>query len=357
MHTTSVQYTFEPSSYLPLEHAVTWCRRKDGGDALEPPVEAADPLVQGCSVVICTYKRAASLSRLLDSLLAQSRKPDQLIIVDASPDEETEQVVRNHQYIENLANKLLYFRVSGPLKGLTRQRNFALRWVNSDLVTFFDDDIILLPDCLRNMENSHRLLGDQVMGVGAFIQNQDLSWPLVLSWRIHLLLRMVPELQPGRYYRSGISTSWSFLSPTEELVEGDWLPGCAMMWKTAVAREVGFYDGFYGYAKGEDLDFSLRARRKGKLVMAGAARVLHLTDPDGRPDPFRLGYMEIYNKYYIHQRAILDRTPRDTAWFIYAWTLETLLLARHLLLPSRWVSTFRQMAGRLKAAYDIMRGR
>lgn len=326
--------------------------------ASAPTLEAdAGALTSGLALVVCTYKRSASLRRFLESLAVQDRRPDELIIVDASPDDATEQMLKQYHGVEHLADRLLYVRVSGPLKGLTRQRNFALRCVTTDLVVFFDDDIVLLPGCLREMEKPHRSFADHVTGVGAFMQNQccPAAWPLL--WRVRRRLGMTANLQPGRYHRSGVSTPWIFLSQTDELVEGDWLPGCAMMWKTAVAREVGFNEPFDGYAQGEDLDFSLRARRRGKLLVAGTARVLHLYEPSGRPDPFKWGYMAIYNKYQIHRRALPDRTWRDMAWFTYAWTVDTLLLARHLAWPSMWAPIVKQIAGRLRAVHDILRGR
>jgi GT2 family glycosyltransferase len=342
-----------------LDNVVAWFHRGSGCGATDFPREPEGNLQRGCSVAVCTYKRAKSLARLLDSLLAQDRKPDRLVIVDASPDDETEQAVRNHPSAEQLADCLLYFRVGGPLKGLTRQRNFALRWIATDLVVFFDDDIVLLPGCLREMEKAHRapgehIGGEHVVGVGAFIEGQTQcpGW----LWRARHLLRAVPDLQPGRYHRSGISTSWRFLSSTEEVIEGDWIAGNAMMWKTAAAREVGFHEGFGGYAQGEDLEFSLRMRHKGKIVLAGAARLRHLHEPGGRPNHYQLGYMMIYNKYHIHRRAFPERARRDVAWFSYAWTIDTLLLARHFVFPGRCAAAFQEIAGRLKAACDIARG-
>jgi GT2 family glycosyltransferase len=202
----------------------------------------------------------------------------------------------------------------------------------------------------------HRAAGHQVVGVGAFIQNRTGAQRKRL-WYARRLLGMLPDLQPGRYYRSGISVPWIFLPATDQIVEGDWLPGCAMMWKTVVARETGFYEGFDGYAQGEDLDFSLRVRRRGRLVLAGAARVIHMLDPVGRPGPFRFGDMALYNKYHIHRRTLPDRTWRDVAWFIYAWTLDSLLLTRHLFSPGTRIASLHQFAGRIVAAYDILRGK
>jgi GT2 family glycosyltransferase len=314
-------------------------------------------LAEGLALVICTYKRTASLQRFLDSLAAQDEQPDQLIIVDASPTDETEQMLRAYVNIESLADNMLYFRVGEPQRGLPRQRNFGLRWVTTDLVAFFDDDIVLLPGCLKELVRVHREGGSAVAGVGAFAQSQ--IWPpgSIPLWRVRLLLRMMSNLKPGRYYRSGVSTPWVLLAPTEELVEGDWLSGCAMVWKTAIAQVVGFNERFAGYALGEDLDFSLRVRGCGKLLVAGKARVLHLYEASGRPDHFSWGYMAIYNRYDIHRRLLPNRSRSDTIWFIYVWTLDTLLLARHFFTPGRRIAILKRIAGRLLAAYDLLCGR
>jgi len=307
----------------------------------------------GIAIVVCTYQRAASLKRFLNSLAAQDRRPDELIIVDASDNSETDEMLRQLPTITGLADRILYARVSGVLKGITHQRNFALRLVSTDLVAFFDDDVELLPHCLREMERVHREAEEPVAGVGAFMRNQ--AWPLSESWtwRTRLRLGLVPNLQPGRYYRSGISIPWNVPEPGG-LIEGDWLPGCAMMWKTAVARATSFYEGFEGYAQGEDLEFSLRARAHGKLLVSGAAQVIHFYEVNGRPMPFDRGHMAVYNRYLIHRRALPERDWRDIAWFSYALAVDTLLLGRYIVVPSEWRAILLQIAGRLKAIYDNM---
>jgi GT2 family glycosyltransferase len=252
-------------------NVVTWFQRGLPTSELEAPVPHQRTLIPGFSFVICTYKRASSLKRFLNSLEIQDRKPDRLVIVDASPDPETEQMIKEHPAVERLAQDLIYFRVRGALQGLTRQRNFGLSRVHTDLVGFFDDDVILSPGCIRELEKTHRSLGNEVVGVGAFISN-GMKRPNTI-WKLRLRLRMVGSLEPGKYFSSGISTPWGFLPNTDKIVDVDCLPGCAMTWKTSVVHQVGFHSGFDGYALGEDLDFSLRARLKGKLVVAGAARL------------------------------------------------------------------------------------
>jgi GT2 family glycosyltransferase len=329
-------------------------RGSDDRSLLQPPVPS-DPLIPGVALVMCTYKRAGSLKGFLGSLGEQSLVPHRLIIVDASPDEETERLVRGWSAEKPLARLLLYFRVTGPLRGLTRQRNFGVRWVDTDLIVFFDDDVVLRPGCLSEMESVHRRLKVNVAGVGGYMEGS--FQPTNRLWRTRRFLGIVSDLRPGSYQRSGMSVPWSFLPPTEGVVEGDWLPGGATMWKTSVVRETGFSETFEGYAQGEDLDFSLRARRKGKLVLAGAARFLHLVDQGGRPSHQKMGYMAVYNRFQIQRRGLENRTTLDVAWFVYAWGLDTLMLARNFFFPRRVVPTLLQVGGRLRAGMDLLRGR
>jgi GT2 family glycosyltransferase len=280
--------------------------------------------------------------------------------VDASPNSNTERILEARDDLERLADHVLYIRVAASLRGLTKQRNLALRYVGTDLVAFFDDDVVLRVGCLAEMVRIHRLCGRTAIGVGSFSANHVAFPPLL--WQLRRRLRMVSGLQPGRYCRSGMSIpwSWSFVTARhagDMPVEGDWLPGYAMSWKTDEARTAGFDEHCGGYGQGEDLEFSLRLGKRGKLLMTSEALVNHLEEPTGRPAQFALGYMAIYNRYRIHRRALADRNWRDVAWFAYAWSLDTVMLSRGLFQPRSSAPTLAHLAGRAKAACDIVTGR
>ena len=71
-------------------------------------------------------------------------------------------------------------------------------------ICFFDDDIVLLPGCLTELEKPHRTFGNRVVGVGAFGRNSYVEKPFCgpsALWRFRLFLRIVPDLQPGKYHR------------------------------------------------------------------------------------------------------------------------------------------------------------
>ncbi len=314
-----------------------------------------ESLTRGVTIAVCTFKRADSVERLMNSLAAHDRQPELLLLVDASPDDETEKLVDQYDKLDQLAQRVYYYRVAGEYKTLTCSRNFALDKVTTDLVVFFDDDVEFLPNCLAQMEQPHREFGDQVMGVGALIENEKKS-PDIL-YRTRKWLRIIPNLNPGSYPRSGISVPWNFLSAdSQELVEGDWLRGCAMMWKTAAARETRFNEAFGGHSNSEDLDFSLRAAAHGRLYVNGKARVMHFPNTSGRPNAFMMGYMGMRNAYHIHRHCLVDRKLRDAAWFFYAWGLDSAIRAAALVKPGNRLMRLTFIQGRSVFLWQLFTG-
>jgi GT2 family glycosyltransferase len=311
-------------------------------------------LERGRTVAVCTRGRPESVERFLESLIAQDRSA-QLLLVDASHDESTELVVKSTLAdLRKVMSEVEYIRVRGALVGTVRQRNLALRLTRSDLIAFFDDDVVLLPGCLAEMERVHRT-ALRVVGVGAFAENEH--EPPSGLWRLRRVLRIVESLEPGRYTRSGISIPWHFREPGSWLVDGDWLPGCSMMWRTRDATVVKFNELLTGYANGEDLEFSLRMCARGRLLMSGSARVLHLQAAASRPSSYQMGYMGVRNIYHIHKTCLHDRRRRDGAYFFYAYFLDTFVRLFALVRPGNVRERWQFLRGRLGFFAQIALGK
>lgn len=283
-----------------------------------------------CSVIVCTRNRPDLVRRFLDSLAGQRPQVAALIVVDASDNESTRKTVEGHPGRDGLAATVTYCHVEPPLAGLTRQSNFGLSLVRTELVAYFDDDIVLLPGCVAEMERAHRENPDLV-GVGANIENKERAPSL--RWRLRRLLFVVPSLAPGRYYDSGRTTPWWRLDPDAGLVDGDWLSGGAVMWKTSAARATGFAETFAGYGAGNDVEFSLRVGRLGRQAVNARAQLLHQQEGGGRPDPYALGHAWVIHRRRIHRIGSGGSLPAR-CWFTYGLAVEMVLHSLDLVRPA-----------------------
>src|SRR5712691_8256306 len=95
--------------------------------------------------VVPTKDRPDDLRRMLASLRAQTRPPDQLIVVDGS-DPDVHDVVAEFSDL-----KADYVRVFPP--SLARQRNAGMQQLRTDiaLAGYLDDDVVLEPDAIEKM--------------------------------------------------------------------------------------------------------------------------------------------------------------------------------------------------------------
>jgi GT2 family glycosyltransferase len=95
------------------------------------------------SVAIATLDRPDKLARVLDSLAAGERLPDEVIVVDQSQGSDTREVV------EAARGRLpLLYRHSSH-RGLARNRNVAIRHATSPYLAFTDDDCVADPGWVR----------------------------------------------------------------------------------------------------------------------------------------------------------------------------------------------------------------
>jgi hypothetical protein len=100
------------------------------------------------SLVLITRNRARLLERCLDSICAQSRRPDELVVLDNGSTDNTAEVVRNFQP----AFPVRYFFEPRPGVGVARAA--GCRAATGDVLAFLDDDAIAEPGWLAALEES-----------------------------------------------------------------------------------------------------------------------------------------------------------------------------------------------------------
>lgn len=101
--------------------------------------------------------RPKEIGELLTCLEEQTVSPHQIIIVDQSADDATEQVVA--PFADRLP--LVYRR--DTRKGLSRGRNLGLKDVTGEIVAFPDDDCLYQPDTLEKVRRAFTT--DPVLGI------------------------------------------------------------------------------------------------------------------------------------------------------------------------------------------------
>jgi len=99
-----------------------------------------------CSVIVCTYNRAASLQDTLAALAAQEAAPDlewEVLVVDNNSRDDTRRVVEAAQ---RTWPRLRY--VFESAQGLSHARNRGIAESTGEILLFTDDDVLPEPDWL-----------------------------------------------------------------------------------------------------------------------------------------------------------------------------------------------------------------
>jgi glycosyltransferase involved in cell wall biosynthesis len=92
------------------------------------------------SVIVTTYNQAAYIAPALDSVLAQTSAPDEIVVVDDGSTDATPDVIAPYR------DRIMY--IHQPNQGVAQSRNTGIRATQGDLLAFLDGDDLWEPDKL-----------------------------------------------------------------------------------------------------------------------------------------------------------------------------------------------------------------
>lgn len=95
------------------------------------------------SVVIATYNRGARIARTLDSVLAQTVRPTEIIVIDDQSTDDTAAWIREHYPDVQVATV--------PNGGSSASRNRGAERARGDVLIFLDHDDDMLPTCVETL--------------------------------------------------------------------------------------------------------------------------------------------------------------------------------------------------------------
>jgi len=251
---------------------------------------------ENLAVIIPTKDRPDELDRLLKNISSQSLKPVQTIIVDggAKPPRQGGDSPSKGLSKEFPDLNIDYISLRPP--SLTAQRNRGIKKVCAEatLVCFFDDDVFLEKDAIKNMMWFWEKASSDTVGASFNLTNEIYKKPSIAE-----KIFLVNSEEPSRILRSGFQSKVSF---RDETVPAQWLPGCAMVWRKGIFSEFTFDEWFSGYARYEEVDFSYRVGRRHKMFIVGDARAQHRSRPESEDFSASLGKMEIVNRLHLARK-------------------------------------------------------
>lgn len=313
--------------------------------------------------------RSQALLNLLNSVKLQSFYPYEILIIDGSPDNETDLALK-----ASTIPNVNYFQVTPEDRGLTKQRNFGIAKVHetSEVICFLDDDTILEANYFEELLKAYKI-HPEALGIGGYISN-EINWSKAAAnqkakinefhydgwkrkdgsrfvWRKRLGLDSnrppgcLPEFSHGR--------SISFLPPSGKIYEVEQLMGGVSSFKASVFKTFQFSTYFEGYGLYEDADFTLRLSKSGKLFVNTAAHLGHYHDASGRPNQYEYGKMVIRNGWYVWRVKYPNPSfQAKLKWHLISFLL-TAIRGTNIITTKKRKEAFTETLGRIVGWFSL----
>ena len=287
-------------------------------------------LSPGMTVVIGipSSGRRDIISAVVPHLARQLRTPDQLVICAPTSDDVD---------LAALGNLPFPVQFLKSERGLCRQRNAIIDAVpNADIILFLDDDFLLAPTYVAELER-------------LFLGNPDIdvSTGTVLA---------DGATGPGISVDEGLTLLRDAPTPSEALGVRETYSGygcnMAVRMSTVHICRLRFDEAlpFYGWL--EDVDFSRSVSRFGRVVASPHLLGVHLGTKTWRMSGRRLGYSQIANPIYLVEKrsmtwrhALTQMTRNVASNIIRAWN------------PEPWIDRQGRLNGNLLAIRHLLTGR
>jgi glucosyl-dolichyl phosphate glucuronosyltransferase len=248
-----------------------------------PRVQAdrTGPASLSVSVIIPTKDRPGDLEATIESLLRQTRPPDEIIVVDQSA---------ARSFTKPIPIPLRYIH-DPKIGGLTEAKNAGMKASQGDIWVFLDDDVILEP---RFLEELLAAYSPDVAGVSGIITNYTKPRLGRLLWDTIFMRGPFRDVRQRIYWKAA---SLKDAKPIPVRQFG----GGLMSFRASSIQGLRFDANSKGASPGEDLDFCAQIPRDRILVMAPKARLVHNKTPQARASVHWLSlHAQVY--YYLRER-------------------------------------------------------
>lgn len=184
------------------------------------------------SLLATVLNEGENIREFLDNLLSQSRKPDEMIIVDGGSRDETVAVLEEYR-----SRGYPLQIVSAPGTNIPQGRNIAVRQATGDVLAITDAGAVVAPDWLEKITGPFQDGGqvDLVGGHSPPLFDNFLEYCLAASF-----VFMAHELNPRNFYASGRNTAIRRQVMLDVGGYPEWLPIAEDMYLSRMLWEQGY---------------------------------------------------------------------------------------------------------------------
>lgn len=204
------------------------------------------------SVVIPAYNAGKFIVATLNSVAAQSRPPEQIIVIDDGSSDNTTALVKQWSAENGIPVDLIVQKN----QGVPVARNRGITCATGNWIALLDADDLFLPHHLAEMERAIALQPDIIAAFGDGVLFDASGTESAPFSRTKAIAAASGNTDDGIYFLQE--------NLYRSLLPGLYIMPCCFIFKRAPVLEMGMFDESIRYI--EDRDFMLRLSRKGRFA-------------------------------------------------------------------------------------------
>jgi GT2 family glycosyltransferase len=271
------------------------------------------------TVIIVTYQGEHYIKSCIDSLLKQTHKSFNIVIVDNNSSDATKMMIKS--YRQNNSN--VYLIENRKNLGFAKANNigiqFALNTLNADYLLLLNQDTVAANNLLDKLLYWSEKKETAAFGPKILIKKNNRIW--WIGTKIYQITDLFKTPRLALSYQIDKEQEDYFFIDKPVQVEA--IVGCALFLPSEIIENVGYLDEkFFMY--GEDLDYSLRVRKKGyQLYVIPEATVYHDVHLESEALSAEKNLKKTITRYYLYFIGCL-RVLHKHFSFLYAfiWILR-----------------------------------
>lgn len=270
--------------------------------------------ILGVSIVIPTCNRKTSLLLLLDSILQQTKLPNEVIIADDSDDFSIDELAKKqwHRFV----SRGIQFRYLRNLeeKSVSVVRNLGALHAKEDIFLFLDDDVVLDKIYIEEILKTYQA-HPNALGVQGLIANMPMSSKMLI---ILSKIFFGNHIEPNncRILPSG-NTTYPY-PQLKKVINCQWFTGCNQSYRRSIFKKQVFDKKLKRLSSREDMDFSYKIfkRSPDSLYLNPNAKLRHdYSLPSSLPDNLLIYNRTITCFYFFYKN--IEQTLSNKLIFVW----------------------------------------